>query len=566
MKKYIPDILHAVLTVILPVMIAAIFTGCRQSESDSAPLRWPKVNAEIDSLSQGLDMMFFLHAPEEDIKNSLAHFKDAQNRLEGKEKEKARLRKEFFLTRFNLFLGEEEEYKKGVEKLLLSVDSSSNSYLYNRVLDLVPESEARDVEEYERISRLLEYFRKKGDEVMTASTLLDLGNLLKNVRDPVQAISLYEEADSLFRRNGLDQVASFNRLNIASAAFILRDTVRGVSILEEMIKDPAIRSDSELAEKVWHNLYIEGNVRYALDSLYALKGESSGSLIETFLSNALLNEGDTRGAVVHAQKAVEKALADENDNDYAVALYNQADALSASGDTLKAYRSLIRAVELTDEMANANEPEAIKDVETERILSLHRLESELAKSRWQLRLVCMGFALLLVTGLAGYLLWRRIMKLRRRNRIANEEREKIARKLVATQIAMDETDKVLNTVGKAVGEMSGNADSAAQSREIANAIHTHKARSNDRETFIDSFTEVHPDFARRLKDCNPAITEPDVRLASYIVTGMDNKNIAATMGIRPESVKQARWRLRTKLALPKGASLEEALRDLNRPG
>ena len=56
-----------------------------------------------------------------------------------------------------------------------------------------------------------------------------------------------------------------------------------------------------------------------------------------------------------------------------------------------------------------------------------------------------------------------------------------------------------------------------------------------------------------------------MRLASYLVTGMDNKMIASTMGIRPESVKQARWRLRSKLALEKGASLEEALRKLNIP-
>ena len=134
---------------------------------------------------------------------------------------------------------------------------------------------------------------------------------------------------------------------------------------------------------------------------------------------------------------------------------------------------------------------------------------------------------------------------------------------MATQIAMDETDRVLTTVGKAVEEMAGNGN-RVQSREIANAIHTHKVRSTDRETFIESYSTVNPDFATRLKQQNPAITEPDVRLASYIVTGMDNKQIAATMGIRPESVKQARWRLRTKLSLPKGASLEETLRELNR--
>ncbi|MDE6409538.1 MAG: hypothetical protein K2K81_04760 [Muribaculaceae bacterium] len=561
MKKYISTPLILILG-LLPIL-AITLPSCSHS-SDSAPFRWPAVNSEIDSLSQKIDRMFYLREPAEEIGLRIDSLKKI-SRDSGKEALLAD-RISYFATYYSIYTGDEERYADGINRLLAEVDSSSNPYLYNRVLALAPDGERRDVDEYERLNGLLEYFRSKGDDIMTAHSLVNLGNLMKNVRDPRSAIKLYEEADSLCRANGMGKIASLNRLNLATVSFILRDTVKGVSILEEMRKDPIIRSDSTMMENVLHNLYIDGQVRDALDSLYAMKGERSNSLIETFMSNALLNEGDIRGAVSHAKMAVDKALADDNANDYAVALYAQADALSASGDTLKAYKSLIEAVELTDEIGNANEPEAIKDIETDRVLSMHRLEAELAKSRWQLRLVCIGFGLFILIGIGAFFVRKRIKRLRHQSREMSAEKEKIARKLVATQIVMDETDRILSTVGKAVVEMNDNNGASAQSREIASAIHTHKAKSTERETFIDSFSSVHPEFAVRLKEKNPAITEPDVRLASYIVTGMDNKMIASTMGIRPESVKQARWRLRSKLSLAKGASLEEALRKLNSPG
>ncbi|MDE6296636.1 MAG: hypothetical protein K2L89_02220 [Muribaculaceae bacterium] len=559
MKKYIQT---QTILFILSYLFSAITIISCSKEKDGNPFRWPAVSDSVDTLTQKLDRMIYLREPAEEVKIFIDSL-ETVSRKEGVE-DKIAERISFFKARYYLYIGEQERYEKSIEKLLKDVDSSANPYLYNRLLELAPETDARDVDEYERINRLLEFFRQKGDNVMTGSALVEMGNLLKNVRDPRGAMALYEEADSLFRETGMERIVSFNRMNIAATSFILRDTVRGVKILQEMLEDKVILSDSVMRDNVLHNLYIDGHVREALDSLYAMKGERSVSLVETFMSNALLNEGDIAGAVRHADLAVKKALADENANDYAVALYAQADALSASGDTLRAYRSLIEAVELTDEIGNANEPEAIKSVETDRMLSMRRLEAELAKSRWQLRFVCIGFGLLIILVLAAWLVRRRMKKLHTRSKEMSEEKEKIARKLVATQIAMDETDRVISSVGKAVEEINDSGSVTSQARQIANAIHTHKAKSSERETFIDSFSSVNPDFARRLKEINPAITEPDVRLASYIVTGLDNKMIASTMGIRPESVKQARWRLRSKLSLEKGASLEEALRELNR--
>lgn len=46
---------------------------------------------------------------------------------------------------------------------------------------------------------------------------------------------------------------------------------------------------------------------------------------------------------------------------------------------------------------------------------------------------------------------------------------------------------------------------------------------------------------------------------------LDNKKIATLMMIKPESVRQARWRLNQKLRIPEGETLESYLRHLNKP-
>lgn len=553
---------HGRIVLLITALFLILISGCRKSNSLAHPFKWNAINREVDQLSQQLDSLFFIHAEDSEINPLIDSLERISKRIDNEELNK---RVEVFRAeQMSGHEGGDEEYEKKITDLREHTDSATYPYLYHRILHLFPDSDDRNLDEYVRINNELDFFRSVGDPVMTASSLISLGNLLKDVRDPAQAIEVYEEADSILNANGFEEIALFNRMNIATASIILRDTVKATAILQDMRKNPIITDRPEILENVLHNLYIDCGVRDALDSLYAIKGEESSSLIETFMSNALMNEGDIPGAVVHARKAVDKALADENINDYAIALYAQSDALSAADDTLRAYRSLIKAVEITDDVGTSNEPDRIKKEETNRLMSLRMLEHELARSRWQLRIVCGIFILIVILAIGGFFLRKRIIRLKTNQLHANEEKDKIARKLVATQIAMNETHKVLSTVEKAVDGLMGDNNTTEHSREIANAIHTHKVRSSDRESFIDSFTEIHPDFVRRLKECNSAITEPDIRLASYIVTGMDNKQIASTMGIRPESVKQARWRLRTKLSLEKGASLEEALRKLMR--
>ena len=56
-----------------------------------------------------------------------------------------------------------------------------------------------------------------------------------------------------------------------------------------------------------------------------------------------------------------------------------------------------------------------------------------------------------------------------------------------------------------------------------------------------------------------------MKLACYMLMEFDSKRIASLMMIKPESVRQSRWRLSQKLRVPEGETLEAFLRRLNKP-
>lgn len=92
----------------------------------------------------------------------------------------------------------------------------------------------------------------------------------------------------------------------------------------------------------------------------------------------------------------------------------------------------------------------------------------------------------------------------------------------------------------------------------------HLANRNEMESFEKTFENINPDFIRRLKTISPTISENNIRICSYILIGLSNRQIADLMNIRSTSVKQARWRLRTRLGIDSEESLEDFLRKLSK--
>lgn len=549
---------QSILNLILTAAVLLSVGGCR-NDLATGGFKWPEADSVTDSLTQRLDRALF-HRISPD---SIAPLVGQMHRLAMRHPDDSGLRGRdlYFQAALSRAKGDFEHGDSLIELAKSSIDSAAHPYLYHRLLFLGDDIRDRTLDVYDNIRTRLTYFESVGDDFMTASQYTEMGNLLKNINYLSEAAKAYDKADSLYRITGFDDVSLGNSINHASVMSDMGDTVGALAILNRLRQDPDVTCRPEVLSIVLNNIYdltSDSAIPYLLKEI---EGESPRTKTLVFLSDEETRKGNFRQGADYAYSAFLKAYENNYGPDMALASFSAGRAYAALGMPDSAYVWTEQGVIISGEVERYAEQDKIVDAEIVDAIAGRRLEAELAYNRRLLRLVCIGAALIVLLMAAGWITASRIQRLRNQRRALEQHRSEVSRRLMATQIAMDESQQLISSVRKEIDDMAGAGDIAGTAaRPIVSAIKSYEVKQGQRETFIESFTSMNPHFARRMSERNEAFTEPDIRLASYIVMGMDTKHIASTMGIRPESVKQGRWRLRTKLALQKGESLEEALR------
>ena len=85
---------------------------------------------------------------------------------------------------------------------------------------------------------------------------------------------------------------------------------------------------------------------------------------------------------------------------------------------------------------------------------------------------------------------------------------------------------------------------------------------NNWEMVKATYSEIDPNFAKKLCTRYPNLTPGEVRLACFTWMGMEYKHIASLMNITPSSVMKNRYRLRSKLGLKRDQHLATFLHNL----
>jgi DNA-binding CsgD family transcriptional regulator len=115
-------------------------------------------------------------------------------------------------------------------------------------------------------------------------------------------------------------------------------------------------------------------------------------------------------------------------------------------------------------------------------------------------------------------------------------------------------------------EIVKNAPAPAATKEIngmLRLIQENQHFDKEWEDFRKTFESVHHQFFSRLLAYCPELSQTELKLCSLIILNLSMKETAALMGIAPESVKTARYRLRKKLSLDHDHSLLEFISALS---
>lgn len=377
-------------------------------------------------------------------------------------------------------------------------------------------------------------------------------------------------ADSINRLLGFRKFAIKNMIN---QTLLLRDLDRGEeadSILYTLLKHPVICEDRQTHNLILRNLYSSTGDIFLLRE--ALKDAESDDrlrnvrgLLLTLMSNYCLEDGRfPDSAAYYADRAFNEVEYVNNDFHKGLIYYNKSLALYYNGkiDSAYYYRGLFEDCMDSVELRN-------RTMEVMKLSALR--EAGVAESRYQRDLYRRNMIILLLVFLSitvGGTFMFMLNRRHQRQKIAAMETEmaleKTKRKIMASTLTIQEKDNVLGVLKEELSEMRRDGKIAdTNARHLESTIKVHLAEHESEETFFEMFDVVNPDFTCRLQKRTGELSESYLKLACYILMGLDNKKIARLMMIKPESVRQSRWRLRQKLNLSDTETMEGVLSSLN---
>src|SRR5690606_37910085 len=119
----------------------------------------------------------------------------------------------------------------------------------------------------------------------------------------------------------------------------------------------------------------------------------------------------------------------------------------------------------------------------------------------------------------------------------NELIEELKQKIISLKNASQQPQTELNT--------------------LLNLVQQNTSIDRDWDDFKRTFENVHHNFFGKLLTRYPDLTPAELRLCALICLNLSAKEMASLMGISPDSVKTARYRLRKKFGLTQEQGLDE---------
>lgn len=151
------------------------------------------------------------------------------------------------------------------------------------------------------------------------------------------------------------------------------------------------------------------------------------------------------------------------------------------------------------------------------------------------------------------------MEQRSRLREREERKEGKRRDTIATNILR--SGVVIESARDRLKVLNEIADPEEKREELEKVLsELQRAISNDQDHLLQHLATFEEGFVDRLTDQWPSLTPGQIRLASLIRAGLDSREIAALLTLKREALTMQRKRLRKRLELQRGESLERFLR------
>jgi hypothetical protein len=567
--------IHAIFLFTATLVLAS--AGCsRPCPSGFGGMKWERTGTPADSLTILLERQFYEAKDHDTIMESIGRLRAFARRCGGPLRRTLESRCHFYSARL---LEREMRPDSAVGHIALArklCDSAEYPYTLRRI-DIKDKELNRDKGDNELRRHLdnLEYFRSVGDLPMEASVCIQIGNTLSSSYQPELALGYLRRADSISSLTGLTAWSRKNKINIAACLYGTGDTAAGNRIMENLLKDPEIQDDFGAYNIVLRNIFIHTGKSGYIHKAYRRTMEKDSTAPLNAVYEILLSlhyiEGDEKRDTALADIYGAKAFARLDDvadpGVKAQILISAAQRLVRQGKHDSAYICQSRYIMEKEASEKLKRPLEVLRIHNLKEINRVEAEKEMARQKYVARMLAISLVAVALMAVAVYIK----RNLSHRLRMEEQERingslrsqleiERYQRQFLAISLASEDTDRSLADIRQRLDDLRKDGKiSESEIRQVDAVIRKHTARRDDWNRFRELFDKTHPLFLKNLKEAYPGLSETQVRLATYIHTGMDNKQIADFLNIRAESVKQSRWRLRSRMGLQPGESLEDAL-------
>ncbi len=138
-----------------------------------------------------------------------------------------------------------------------------------------------------------------------------------------------------------------------------------------------------------------------------------------------------------------------------------------------------------------------------------------------------------------------------------QEMENMSKELTANALNIIRKNKFLSQLKKELKAMKSSKDDGLNKgiKKIIRSINYTFSIDDDWQEFESIFQQVHEGFFEHLRKEFPNLTATETRLCAMLRLNLEAKDMATIMGISQDSLRIARYRLRKKLKMDKGANL-----------
>lgn len=557
----------------IPLLMLGMLLSCNH-ENRMPLFRWTTVGADFDTVILRIERAFNNIESPELIANYLYSLDSLSNNSSGDVRRIRDCRTYFMKGRYAFRFTDKDSALLFTTKALSLVDSASEKYDWLRIMiQLYDVSESSNgVEKYKLYQEAIQYAQRIDDRPLEAQVYGSMGNLMIGIGDEEKAIHCFHVHDSINQALGFWKLPIRNKINYARILTNKGRTHEADSILLSLDGSEALKYDTIAQNTIPRNIFAHrtDDIAYLQKAYFQIKDNPRFRYLRGFYRALLVNcyyrNGDKDAMVLYADSMMEDLPYVKNHDHKAVIWYNRSmvwQDLNRLDSALEARINFENYVDSGWLYQQKNEVIRLSALEEMRRQEEgYRLAN--ARRNWLMALI---IAVLVSGGVVAILLLNRRHMRQKMSVMANElELEKAKRKMAANALTIEEKDGVLDGLRNELQEMRKEGEiREGSARRLESTIKAHLSGHEQDEKFREMFDVVNPGFTDRLRSVSPDLADSYVKLACYTLMELDNKKIATLMMIKPESVRQARWRLRQRLNVPDGVALEDFLRDMNRP-